>query len=170
MAKGGSGSGHVKRKLGVRLRRSAHCEVFEHSRHAAAMTQSLENPDALAIEAEGFGVAALIAAQTCQVGEHARNAPIIVEEAKRGKTLLAIRTRCSEVRSFSSDVAKVVQGPCGSGFISGSAEHDETLIIKSGRARIFAFQFRHVGEIAESTGYIGGVAKVFPDGNAALEE
>src|SRR5579862_6895283 len=170
MAEGGSGSGHVERELGVRLRRGAHREVFKHSRHAAAMTEFLENPDALTIETEGFGIAALIAAQTCQVGKHARNAPLIPKEAKRRETLFAIRTRRGEVRSFSSDVAQVVQGPCGSGSVSGFAEHDEALIIKSGRARIFASQFHHVGKIAESTGNIGGVAKVFPDGNTSLEE
>ena len=107
-------------------------------RDAAFVTELLEHPDAFAIQAEGLGIVTLIAAETCQVGQGARNSPAIPELAKRSQTLFAVGTRGGEIRFFPSDVAQVIQGPGDSGFVSGLTEHRQALVIKRGGARIFA--------------------------------
>ena len=78
--------------------------------------------------------------------------------------------RGREVRFFPGHVALVVQCPGNAGAVSGLAEHSQALVVKRGGPRIVALQLHYVGEIAEGTGKVSGIADVLPDRDTSLEQ
>src|SRR5271157_1151168 len=109
LAKRGGSSCQVQRLLGVRLRSGTYGETFEGPRDAAFVTQLLEQLDAFAVQTARLSVVPLIAAETCQIGESARNSPAITQSAKLRQALFTICTRGNQVSFFpGDDVAQIV--------------------------------------------------------------